>query len=231
MHAPLTRRRAETRAKILDAAISVFAERGVMGASVEEICERAGFTRGAFYSNYASKDELAIGILELDLATTTEGFGLLVSEQADLVIDDEEGDDGRERLIRQAVKGFISAQKTDRDYLRVYPELRLYAARSPEVLPTFLETYRQTVEVLTAQFDTLVEHYQITLAMPTKDLIINLAALWDVLMLHVVMLMEPGMTNIHDLDPETIDKCLSPMYRLLDAAVLDAQPPRRGSAG
>ena len=84
---------------------------------------------------------------------------------------------------------------------------------------------------VTGHIKALEEHYQITLAMPTKDLIINLAALWDVLMLHVVMLMEPGMTNIHDLDPETIDKCLSPMYRLLDAAVLDAQPPRRGSAG
>jgi hypothetical protein len=41
-----------------------FAESGFDGASVEEICERAGFTRGAFYSNFASKDELFFGLVQ-----------------------------------------------------------------------------------------------------------------------------------------------------------------------
>lgn len=42
----------------MDAAAQVFAEVGLEGASVEAICDRAGFTRGAFYSNFDSKDEL-----------------------------------------------------------------------------------------------------------------------------------------------------------------------------
>jgi AcrR family transcriptional regulator len=49
----------------MDAAAEVFAEVGLEGASVEAICERAGFTRGAFYSNFESKDELF-----LDLASS-----------------------------------------------------------------------------------------------------------------------------------------------------------------
>ncbi|SFS15386.1 transcriptional regulator, TetR family [Microbacterium sp. cf046] len=53
-----TRRREATRQKLLDAAALVFAEEGLDAASVEAICERAGFTRGAFYSNFDSKDEL-----------------------------------------------------------------------------------------------------------------------------------------------------------------------------
>ena len=48
----VTARRAATRERLIDAAIDVFAEKGVLGASVEEICEDAGFTRGAFYSNF-----------------------------------------------------------------------------------------------------------------------------------------------------------------------------------
>ncbi len=44
------------------AASEVFAERGFHGASVEDICERAGFTRGAFYSNFASKDDLVLDL-------------------------------------------------------------------------------------------------------------------------------------------------------------------------
>jgi AcrR family transcriptional regulator len=46
------------------AASEVFAESGFDGASVEAICERAGFTRGAFYSNFASKEELFFGLVQ-----------------------------------------------------------------------------------------------------------------------------------------------------------------------
>lgn len=58
MSIPATRSRENTRARLLEAAAQVFAEVGLDGASVEEVCERAGFTRGAFYSNFESKDEL-----------------------------------------------------------------------------------------------------------------------------------------------------------------------------
>ena len=53
-----SRRREATKQKLLDAAAQVFAEEGLDAASVEAICERAGFTRGAFYSNFETKDEL-----------------------------------------------------------------------------------------------------------------------------------------------------------------------------
>ena len=58
MSTPATRSRENTRARLLEAAAQVFAEVGLDGASVEAVCERAGFTRGAFYSNFESKDEL-----------------------------------------------------------------------------------------------------------------------------------------------------------------------------
>jgi AcrR family transcriptional regulator len=53
-----TARRERTRQRLLDAAAEVFSEVGLDAASVEAVCERAGFTRGAFYSNFSSKDEL-----------------------------------------------------------------------------------------------------------------------------------------------------------------------------
>ena len=60
--APSARRRA-TRARLLEAAAEVFAEEGLQGASVEAICSRAGFTRGAFYSNFESKEQLFLELL------------------------------------------------------------------------------------------------------------------------------------------------------------------------
>src|ERR1700758_5675168 len=50
--------------KLFEAAATVFEEQGIGGASIEAIAAAAGFTRGAFYSNFKSKDELIIAMIE-----------------------------------------------------------------------------------------------------------------------------------------------------------------------
>src|SRR3954463_12681891 len=52
------RRRQQTRDALLDAAVSVFARRGFHGASLDEIAETAGYTRGAIYKHFADKEEM-----------------------------------------------------------------------------------------------------------------------------------------------------------------------------
>ena len=56
--------RDDTRDKLFEAAARTFEEQGIGGASIEAIAAAAGFTRGAFYSNFKSKDELIIAMLE-----------------------------------------------------------------------------------------------------------------------------------------------------------------------
>jgi AcrR family transcriptional regulator len=56
--------RDETRDKLFEAAARVFEEQGIGSASIEAIAAAAGFSRGAFYSNFKSKDELIIAMLE-----------------------------------------------------------------------------------------------------------------------------------------------------------------------
>ncbi len=56
-------RQAQTRQELLDAAARVFVKRGFTGSSVEEISVEAGYTRGAFYSNFGSKNELFVELL------------------------------------------------------------------------------------------------------------------------------------------------------------------------
>src|SRR5215475_8855734 len=56
--------RDDTRDKLFEAAARVFEEQGINAASIEAIAAAAGFTRGAFYSNFDSKDELIIAMLE-----------------------------------------------------------------------------------------------------------------------------------------------------------------------
>jgi AcrR family transcriptional regulator len=58
--------REETRKHLLDAAQRLIAKKGLSTASVEEIAEAAGYTRGAFYSNFSSKDDLFLELLRRD---------------------------------------------------------------------------------------------------------------------------------------------------------------------
>ncbi|MEY2423172.1 MAG: hypothetical protein QOI95_3239 [Acidimicrobiaceae bacterium] len=56
------RRREHTRNLLLDAAKDVFARRGFEGASLEEIAEAAGYTRGAIYKHFGTKEELFLAV-------------------------------------------------------------------------------------------------------------------------------------------------------------------------
>lgn len=53
-----TRRKENTRAKLVRASLDVFVEKGIDGATVDDLVKAAGFTRGAFYSSFSSKEEV-----------------------------------------------------------------------------------------------------------------------------------------------------------------------------
>jgi AcrR family transcriptional regulator len=117
--ARVTRRRPETRARLLDAAFRVFAARGFGRASIEEVCEAAGYTRGAFYSNFDTLDELFFALYtERSEAIAHEVATGLTHPWADIP-----------ELVAQAVQALI----VDRDWILVSTDFRLYAARNPEV--------------------------------------------------------------------------------------------------
>jgi AcrR family transcriptional regulator len=61
--------RDQTRERLLDAAQAIFMKKGFVGASVEDIALAAGYTRGAFYSNFSSKAELLVELLRRDHET------------------------------------------------------------------------------------------------------------------------------------------------------------------
>lgn len=91
----LTRKQkqAQTREQLLEAAERVFLRRGLEGSSVEEISAEAGFTRGAFYSNFESKDQLFIELLQ---ERVYSGYRRMLDRV------EESGGTPRERLVRGA---------------------------------------------------------------------------------------------------------------------------------
>ena len=67
------RRSEETRARLLEAGRSIFAAQGYDGASVSDIAQKAGYTKGAFYSSFPSKEALFLEIVDR-LDTGMRGF-------------------------------------------------------------------------------------------------------------------------------------------------------------
>lgn len=123
----VTRRRVRTRANLLDAAFAVFAAKGFGRVSIEEVCEAAGYSRGAFYSNFDSLDEL---------------FFALYRERADLIAEQVSGalaQDGPDLDVPAAVDRVTEVLLLDLDWLLVKTDFLVYAARAPHVAGTLLE--------------------------------------------------------------------------------------------
>ena len=134
----VTRRGEATRERVLDAARDVFAERGVFGGTVEDICARAGFTRGAFYSNFADKDDVLRALIAREharlLAHLDASFELVDATAAAVTRTRPAATIlGHDRRPPPPVRA-------DRPALLADPgELEIHAVRDPEVARAFLE--------------------------------------------------------------------------------------------
>ncbi len=128
-----SRRREATRAKLLDAAAQVFAEVGLDAASVEAICERAGFTRGAFYSNFETKDELFLELAGRVARSRVDGVrervALLEREGGALAA----GGDPFE-IVQQV----LDVSGDDRLAILLMSEIRIHALRDAKLATAFL---------------------------------------------------------------------------------------------
>ncbi|WP_213816652.1 TetR/AcrR family transcriptional regulator [Glaciihabitans sp. dw_435] len=93
------RRRSETRRRLLAAAAELFDEQGTIRQSVETICTRAGYTRGAFYSNFGSVDDLYLALHHEQAAGVWERLLVALDTQLDSSTRDDSLDGGVERLL------------------------------------------------------------------------------------------------------------------------------------
>jgi AcrR family transcriptional regulator len=77
-------RRDEVRTRILAAAATVVAERGLAAATLDQVAAAAGFTKGAVYSNFRSKDELFLALLETQVGGRVEAVESALRDAADV---------------------------------------------------------------------------------------------------------------------------------------------------
>jgi AcrR family transcriptional regulator len=146
--APVTARRAQTQERLMAAAARVFAERGIIGASVEEICEAAGFTRGAFYSNFVDKDQLVLALIRQSIKTQ-----YAAAEQAIARTKAAPGPPNAADLVSSALAAFDETSHSGREAILTERELLLYAARRPTLRVPYLAFVEECDRQLTVLID------------------------------------------------------------------------------
>jgi len=146
-------RRRRTRARLLDAAFDVFAEQGVRAASVETIAEAAGFTRGAFYSNFSTKEELFFALMEREKTMRLEQLDQGLAQHLAPLVESgvTEIDDAR---VIDIVTKILELQSDDRRWWLVQSEFQLLALRDATIAGGYLAFqdgfYRDLTEIVIA---------------------------------------------------------------------------------
>jgi AcrR family transcriptional regulator len=109
-----------TRKKLLTAAEKIFARSGYEAARLEDIAAAAGYTRGAFYANFDSKEDIFLALLEAWISVTIQSLTSLLTKL-----------DSREARV-SALRQHYLEMAYDRRLVLLSLEYKLFALRHPE---------------------------------------------------------------------------------------------------
>ena len=203
-------RREKTRQDLLTAAETCFVTRGFHATSVDEVAERAGYTKGAVYSNFASKEDLFFGVYQrrIDHVLTDVVPGL---RQA-----------GAARAFDSLATGTIQRRDSDDGWLAVFFEFWAHVLRHPELRARFAESHIRFLEPLTDGVRQLAAERGCSL--PSDVTPFQVALAWNAMEVGLGL---ERLTQPHDVDVELARR----MGWLLLDAVLGAAPPASSSDG
>jgi AcrR family transcriptional regulator len=161
-------KQAATRAALLDAAAEAFTKVGYEAATVDGITEAAGFSRGAFYSNFDSKDELFLTLIESRIDTNLQ----------DIAAAFQQGATASER-IRSGGEFLDSLVAKDRQWCLLYMEFWSRAVRDPKLRKRFAGQYEAWRTGIAEMIERQSRELGIELDAPPRELASALIALFE----------------------------------------------------
>jgi AcrR family transcriptional regulator len=197
-------RREQTRQELLTAAEACFVTRGFHATSVDQIAERAGYTKGAVYSNFAAKEDLFFAAYErrVDHVLTEVAPGL---RQA-----------GPEHAIDWLATTTIERRDRDDGWLAVFFEFWAHVLRHPELRDRFAAIHARFLELLAEAVRQLADDRG--LALPSDVTASQVGLAWNA--------MEVGLGLERLTQPQAVDGVLARRmgWLLLDAVLATTQP-------
>jgi AcrR family transcriptional regulator len=152
-------KQAHTRSCLMKSAAKIFARRGLQQASIDEVAEDAGFTKGAFYANFKNKEELFLAMLDESFADRLE--------EIDRVM---QSDDALEAQARQAGIDFLRHVGADPEWERLFFEFAAYAARNEEFRQELVTRYRSLRDRIGDLYRRRVEELGVESPVPVEDI-------------------------------------------------------------
>jgi AcrR family transcriptional regulator len=138
-------RKKETRQLLLESAVETFAQLGFHGASVDKIAENAGFSKGAFYAHFHSKEELFLAILEQQMQLHVNNVRQVIDQQQSL-----------SHFIETMNEYFVSVRQENRTWSMLNMEFLLYAMREESVRHKWSNMITQSVEQISMAIEKLM---------------------------------------------------------------------------
>ncbi len=157
----------QTRQRLLDAALAIFMKKGFVATSVEDIAGAAGYTRGAFYSNFRSKPEVFLELLRRDHESMQTDLNSFF-----------EGDLTREEM-EERVLTYYSRLPRDNKCFLLWVEAKLLASRDARFRAKFNAFLREKLDELTAYIREFSERAGTPLPLPAETLALGLISLCD----------------------------------------------------
>jgi AcrR family transcriptional regulator len=203
----MTRREKQqhTRSSLLRAASKVFCRRGLEGASIDEVAEEAGFTKGAFYANFRNKEELFLVMLDERFSAELERLDRALA-----------GTEDPRDEARTAAADFIHFARSDPDWPRLYFQFAAHAARDEDFRQELATRQRAMRERLVKVYERWTADFPAAPPLPLEDITAMTYFMADGFL--VDQLIEP------ELSEELYTTMLTVFFRGLEAMALGWEP-------
>ncbi|HMF83326.1 MAG TPA: TetR/AcrR family transcriptional regulator, partial [Acidimicrobiia bacterium] len=187
-------KKARTRAQLIDAAATVFARRGYVAASLDEVAEEAGLTKGAVYSNFDSKEELFEAVIEDRLDEPMKDIAAVIDSSIGTT----------EEQAMAGARAFVGVVERERDVFLLALEMNIHVARHPELGSAFAARRREQLAEVAGIITEHANQSKEALPLPADQMAIAVEALSQGIALHALV------------DPDGVpDDLLGRVYALL----------------
>jgi AcrR family transcriptional regulator len=151
-------RKDRTRNEIVRAARRVFLARGFHPASLDEIAEEAGYTKGAVYSNFAGKDDLFLAVLAEHYAERVEVYTSLMLGRQDV-----------EATYRAVAGVMLEAYEREPAWWPLVSDFSTHAARDPELRERLRVAREGFLDSLAGTIEALCRQHDMSFALPARE--------------------------------------------------------------
>ncbi|WXK24311.1 TetR family transcriptional regulator (plasmid) [Mycetohabitans endofungorum] len=159
--------REQTRQRLMDAAQTLFVKKGFDASSVEDVAAAAGYTRGAFYSNFKDKAELLLALLKRDHGNIQQALQRIFDLQ------------GSVQDIEAQILTYYSTMYRKNKCFLVWMQARLLATRDAKFRARLNALSRQTRADIAYFIDAFSARLGIRPIVPAAQLALGLMALCD----------------------------------------------------